>query len=439
MKPTRVRWVVFGLGCGTSWLLYLHRYTFALIKSDLVKDSGLTGEQLGLLDATFSICSAAFQVPLGLVVDFLGAHVFLACTIGLWSAALAMHAWAPTLFLLGLARALLGAAQSAVFAALSRVTRNWFPASIRTTVQGWIGVFFARIGGFSANLLVATLLIGLLAFGWRSAVCAIAALGVLHAFLFLALYRNTPRQHSGVNAAEAELIEGGPAGAPAERLSFRGMVRRMSAASLLNLGFLCLEAAFSAVADLVYSNWIPLFLEKAHGFGKTEMGFLAALPLAGGALGGVAGGILNDRLIGKTGRNRWVRSLVGSGGKAAAALLLGLALLFYGQPLVFVAMLFAVKFCADVSLATRWGAVTDVGGRVTATVFATVNAAGIAATTAGSALYGWVIPQKAAEMAVPALWMPMFFIAIGMYAANAATWLLVNCTRPVLSETPPRS
>ena len=30
--PTRVRWIVFALGCSTSWMLYLHRYTFALIK-----------------------------------------------------------------------------------------------------------------------------------------------------------------------------------------------------------------------------------------------------------------------------------------------------------------------------------------------------------------------------------------------------------------------
>jgi hypothetical protein len=36
-KPTGVRWVVFGQACGTSWLLYLHRYTFALIKPELVR------------------------------------------------------------------------------------------------------------------------------------------------------------------------------------------------------------------------------------------------------------------------------------------------------------------------------------------------------------------------------------------------------------------
>ena len=25
-RPTRVRWLIFGLACAASWLLYLHRY-----------------------------------------------------------------------------------------------------------------------------------------------------------------------------------------------------------------------------------------------------------------------------------------------------------------------------------------------------------------------------------------------------------------------------
>ena len=37
-RPTNIRWIVFGLACGTSWMLYLHRYTFALIKPKLVDE-----------------------------------------------------------------------------------------------------------------------------------------------------------------------------------------------------------------------------------------------------------------------------------------------------------------------------------------------------------------------------------------------------------------
>ena len=51
-RPTNVRWAVFTLACGTSWLLYLHRYLFALIKADLVKQWHLSKTELGFLDST---------------------------------------------------------------------------------------------------------------------------------------------------------------------------------------------------------------------------------------------------------------------------------------------------------------------------------------------------------------------------------------------------
>ncbi|MBL8825793.1 MAG: hypothetical protein JNM18_02325 [Planctomycetaceae bacterium] len=38
-RPTNIRWIVFGLASSTSWLLYLHRYAFALIKPKLVEEA----------------------------------------------------------------------------------------------------------------------------------------------------------------------------------------------------------------------------------------------------------------------------------------------------------------------------------------------------------------------------------------------------------------
>ena len=35
-QATNVRWLVFALACSTSWLFTLHRYTFGLIKPDLM-------------------------------------------------------------------------------------------------------------------------------------------------------------------------------------------------------------------------------------------------------------------------------------------------------------------------------------------------------------------------------------------------------------------
>lgn len=76
-QATRFRWTVFAAACGTSWLLYLHRYIFALIKPKLVEEWELDKAELGLLDSAFSAFYTGFQVPLGILTDVIGAHFVL--------------------------------------------------------------------------------------------------------------------------------------------------------------------------------------------------------------------------------------------------------------------------------------------------------------------------------------------------------------------------
>jgi ACS family glucarate transporter-like MFS transporter len=428
--PTHFRWNVFVMACGTSWLLYLHRYTFALIKPELSREWELGKDQLGLLDSAFSVFYSGCQIPLGIAADVAGVHLVLTIMIVVWSIGLAMHAWAPTPNHLWSARAALGLGQSAVFAAQNRLTRTWFPVSTRTTVQGWLGVSFGRFGGLTANLLVGSIMLGVLQIPWRTAVYMLAALGIGHAILFATFFRNTPRSHPSVNDAEANLIEKNDTqqkeGEP--RLSFRAMFRRMSPRSIGNLMTLNFQTILSTLADNIFSAWIPLFLFEEHGLDYTEMGFYAALPLLGGCIGGAFGGWLNDRLIVLTGSRRWTRSLVGLAGKGTAGILLFSAMLWYDSPRFFCVTLFFVKFFSDWSLTTTWGVVTDIGGRTSATVFAFNNSvAGIGAIL-GPYLYGVVAEYYG--------WIPVFLTAAVTYLTCATSWLFINSNIPVISETP---
>ena len=49
-KPTRVRWLMFALACDTSFVLYLHRYSWGFIKADTRDEFGWSEVQLGWLD-----------------------------------------------------------------------------------------------------------------------------------------------------------------------------------------------------------------------------------------------------------------------------------------------------------------------------------------------------------------------------------------------------
>ena len=91
-QPTNIRRRVMWLGFGVSWLLYVHRYVFALIKTDLKQEFTKFGipetehnEVLSYLSAGFSTAYGVFQVPAGLAIDFFGAHLFLSGSIVIWS------------------------------------------------------------------------------------------------------------------------------------------------------------------------------------------------------------------------------------------------------------------------------------------------------------------------------------------------------------------
>ena len=138
-RPTRVRWLVFGLACAVSWLLYLHRYSWGIVKADFLKENpGLTDTDIGWLDAAFSAAYALGQIPGGLAGDFFGPRAILTAFIVLWSVAVAGVAWTGGFWRVFGVRAAFGLAQAGAYPILSKVTRNWFPLAIRTSAQGVI-------------------------------------------------------------------------------------------------------------------------------------------------------------------------------------------------------------------------------------------------------------------------------------------------------------
>ena len=432
-KPTRVRWTVFSLAFGTSWLLYLHRYAFAFIMPALKEEWDLSKSELGLIDSAFSLSYALFQFPLGIATDALGVRLILPVLIVVWCVGLALQAWVPGVLGLKLARGTFGLGQSAVFANVNRMSQSWFPYSIRTTLQGLVGVLAGRLGGMSAALIFGYLLLGVFGLDWRTAVYLLAGVGILHAILIRVYYRNNPQEHPQVNAAELAIFENDSGGAAVNSTAPKMTVRELFAAlkprAIFNLIALNTASILSTVADTIYSTWIPLFLFEVYAMNYKEMGMMSALPLAGGALGGFAGGVLNDWLIRKTGNRRWMRSGVAFAGKGMAAVLIFTALFWFESPWIFCSMLFFVKFFGDWSLTTSWGIITDIGGRATASVFAFNNSVAASGAVLAPIIFGFIAQHYG--------WFTVFVVAGCVYVLCSLTWLVVNCTIPMIEEEGP--
>ncbi|MBI1918437.1 MAG: MFS transporter [Planctomycetes bacterium] len=247
-RPTRVRLLVLGLACGLSFLLYLHRYTWAFVKKEVKDEFRWDTVTLGWLDSLFPLSYGLGQVPSGILCDWFGAHLLLGGSVLLWSLALAAVVVATGVVSMAVARLAFGAAQASCYPLLSKVSKNWFPPDTRPAVQGLIATLFGRSGGAAAFLLFGTVLLGLLGLPWRGAVLVLSALGVAAGVTFLLLFRNTPREHPWANQAEADLVtRGDPEAihATRSRLNWRALLSNRSAQ------FLLLRAIASNMADVL--------------------------------------------------------------------------------------------------------------------------------------------------------------------------------------------
>src|SRR5262249_24304996 len=130
-------------------------------------------------------------------------------------------------------------------------------------------------------------------------------LGVVWVAGFNVWFRDTPREHPGVNEAERALIEGdrGLVAKPAP-LSWDAMLRSPT------LWVLCLMYFCSNAGWGFFITWDVRFHERVLHLSGWELSLAAGAPLIFGGVGCLLGGFTTDLLVGVLGR-RWGRTLQG--------------------------------------------------------------------------------------------------------------------------------
>jgi MFS transporter, ACS family, glucarate transporter len=425
VPPTRVRWMIFALACAASWLLYLHRYAWGIVKPAFKRENpGFTDVELGWLDSAFLATYSLGQVPCGLAGDRFGPRATLSLFTLIWSLAVGSVGWTTGFWRIFAARATFGLAQAGAYPVISKMTQTWFPLTIRTSVQGVVTAM-GRVGGACAPVIVATFLMGLLGLSWHTALLALTVPGVILAIAFWLAIRNRPSEHPWTNAAEQDLLDDGPHSAAHHQTRKERPRLELTGASLFSLGMLCFYIFVSSFQDQFFVYWLPLFLKEGRGFDDTMMGLFAPLPLLGGACGGILGGFLNDFLIRRLGSRRWGRSCVAFTGKLTAGLLVLLSIQ-YLDGRVTMLILVAARVFSDWSMPTQWGAVTDMGGRAAATVFGVVNSVGAAGGFAAGPVFGYLKQQYG--------WEGVFYGVAGMCVTAALSWLFIDCTKRLVGD-----
>src|SRR4029079_4943194 len=315
IRRTHVRWVpILALVAVGTMINYLDRTVLGIAAPFLTKDLALSAAQMGMVFSAFSWSYAALQIPGGIFLDRFGTRLNYFIAVVLWSVFTGMMGLVRSLNALILTRIGVGVFEAPCFPANSRILATWFPQHERARANGlfsfgqYVGLGFLSVPPFWVTQ----------RFGWRGLFFLVGALGVAFGLLWWALYR-TPGESDTVSRAELDYIEAGGGGeSRGEPLRFKRSHiwallrhRQVVGASLGQFG--------GNSTQVFFVTWFPTYLVTARGMTFIQAGLMTSLPYIGASAGVLAGGLIFDVILKRTGSANLSRKLPIVGGMLLAS------------------------------------------------------------------------------------------------------------------------
>jgi MFS family permease len=373
---------------------------------------------MGWAVSAFGLGYFLFQVPGGWLADWIGPRRVLTGIVVWWSLFTAATGWAWSAVSLAVLRFLFGVGQGGGFPVLTKTFTSWLPAGERVRAQGimWLS---ARWGGAFTPLLVVFLL---QYFSWQNAFGVFGALGVIWSVFFFRWYRDDPRRHPRVNAAEAELLA-----SAAQTASGHGRVPWVRFFKSRTVLLLWLQYFGVAYGWYFYITWLPTYMQEARGQSMEQSALLSGLPLFLGGLGSLFCGFFLGRLESWVGSTRRARCFMGVLGTGISGVML-IVSVHLSDPVLAIGAMGAASFANDLAMPPAWGACMDVGGKYAGSLSGSMNAAGNIA--------GFVAPSMVAYLLswTGGNWEITFYVSAAIYFVAAVAWLFIDPVSP-LDET----
>jgi ACS family glucarate transporter-like MFS transporter len=291
-RPGHVRWNILAILVAMSFIAYVLRANMSIAGDGMMKDTGLTAIEFGMVLAAANWSYALFQIPGGIFGDIVGPRRALTwITVGWGVATLAIGLVPGTagtgvvlVWLIAL-RFLTGALQAPIFPVYAGAVRNWFPAN-QWALPNALGSTGLNLGWAAAAPLIAWLT---LTFGWRESFIMTAPLGFAIGLLWWWYGRDFPDQHPHVGAAELGFIQSGREERVAEEPGAWKRALRDRNVLLLTLSYFSMNYVF-----YIFFNWFFIYLVQVRGLASLEGGVLAMIPTLVGAVAATVGGFWCD-------------------------------------------------------------------------------------------------------------------------------------------------
>ncbi len=297
MKIKGLRWWVIGLIALATVINYIDRQALPVLWPDIAKDlypDKTPDERKGIyaIISTIFIFSYAFgQAIFGKIFDKVGTRIGFTLSIGFWSIATALHAFAKGVVSLSVFRSILGISEAGNWPGAAKGNAEWFPTKERAFAQGLFNSG-AAIGG-----IVAFPTIGLLSvqFSWQYIFILVGVIGLLWLVPWWILVKSRPSKHPWITDEEREYILTGQKNQDVEEDGVYDEGYNPSTSKMLghkeSWGVIIASAALDPIWWL-FIFWIPIYLNEVYGMDVKSIGFYAWVPYVGAMIGAWFGGLL---------------------------------------------------------------------------------------------------------------------------------------------------
>jgi ACS family glucarate transporter-like MFS transporter len=271
---------------------YIDRIALSVAAKPIVAEFGFSPVQMGYLFSGFLWTYVVCLVPLGLMVERIGAKNMVGGGIAIWSTATALTVATGGFVSILLARLAMGASEATTFPACGRVIREWFPERER----GFVTTLFN--GGSSAGPAIGAILTAALvtAFDWRTAFVVLGAIG----FVWLAAWwtwYGSPEQVDWLSKVEQAKIlserngEGANTSQAPQPSSLGYLLSQRSV-----WGLVVTQACLVYTAYL-FLTWLPTYLQSTRELSTMNTGYFTAVPYLVSVIFGVIIARTSDRLL----------------------------------------------------------------------------------------------------------------------------------------------
>lgn len=292
-----LRWWVITLVALATVINYIDRQSLSVLWPFMGKEiypektDAELKEVYGIISIVFLFSYAFGQALFGKIFDWVGTRLGFVLSIGIWSVATILHAFAQGILTFSIFRAILGISEAGNWPGAAKSNAEWFPTRERALAQG-IFNSGAAIGGIISIPLIAYLA---LFFSWQAIFVIVGCTGLLWLIPWLIVVKSPPGSHPWITEEERQYILTG------QKNEVKNADGSIAAEYLPNTkqllshkqswGVIIATAAIDPIWWL-FIVWIPTYLVEVYQMDVKGLAIYGWVPYVGAMLGAWFGGLL---------------------------------------------------------------------------------------------------------------------------------------------------